>query len=216
MSIEWAQTLLQNIAHIEPWRVSALFALFGFGQIIVPPFPGDILLFFGGGLWPGGFFAQFLTILLPYWLGTTVTSLGAYELGARLGTRIFGWRWVRRFFPDHAQHAVTQWLNASGAVTIFGAKFVTGMNVPMLVISGAMGYERRKCYPVIILTTVAHNCLFYGLGTLLGDNWMAVASFFGRYQAVFVLLIAALIALALFVPKMLSRLVRRAGSKEER
>lgn len=215
MSIEWAQSILQSIARIPTGQVAGLFALFGFGQILCPPFPGDILLFFGGGIWPGDFFADFTPILLSYWVGTTLGSIGAYELGLRFGTHIFSWRWVRSFFPEHAQHAVTRWLNTSGAITLFAAKFVTGMNVPMLIISGAMGYERRRCYPVIIVTTIAHNCLFYGLGTMLGNNWSQVASLFSKYQYAFALVLVVMIALVVMVPKLLAKMVQRQGGDIE-
>ena len=90
--------------------------------------------------------------------------------------RIFTWKWVRRFFPEESQHAVTQWLNSSGVITVFCAKFITGMNVPILIISGAMGLERQKSYPVISLTTAVQNTLFFTIGTALGGNWALIQS----------------------------------------
>lgn len=213
MSIEWAQNLLEGLIHIPFWQVSVLYALFGLIQIAFPPFPGDILLFFGGSIWPGDFLDDLLPVLASYWAGTTVGSLCAYELGARFGVHIFNWRWMRRLFPERAQHAVARWLNTSGAITLFGAKFITGMNVPMLILSGAMGYERRKCYPVIILTTVVHNTGFYGLGTLLGDRWSEVAEMLGRYRFGFAVAIAVVILVAIFLPRLLARVVGATGKK---
>lgn len=213
MSIEWAQSLLQELGHVPHLYLSALYALFGFGQILFPPFPGDVLLFFGGSIWPGNIVQDLLATLAAYWVGTTAGSLGAYEVGARFGTRIFSWRWMRRLFPERAQLAVARWLRSSGAVTIFGAKFITGMNVPMLVLSGAMGYERKKCYPIIVLTTVVHNVLLYSLGTLLGEKWTAVAGFLGKYQFGLAAAMAAVILLALAVPRLLARLVHACGKK---
>ena len=172
---------------------------------MIPPFPGDILLLLAGGLWPQGFAQDAWFLLLPYWVGTTLASFGAYELGARFGMRIFTWKWVRRFFPEESQHAVTQWLNSSGVITVFCAKFITGMNVPILIISGAMGLERQKSYPVISLTTAVQNTLFFTIGTALGGNWALIQSLFGRYRIVFLLAMVLLIGLmALF-----SRLVAR-------
>ena len=148
MNLEWGQGLLQNLVSAPVGQIILLFFAFGIGQIVIPPFPGDILLLLAGGLWPQGFAQDAWFLLLPYWVGTTLASFGAYELGARFGMRIFTWKWVRRFFPEESQHAVTQWLNSSGVITVFCAKFITGMNVPILIISGAMGLERQKSYQI--------------------------------------------------------------------
>ena len=96
-------------------------------------------------------------------------------------------------------------MNSSGVITVFCAKFITGMNVPILIISGAMGLERQKSYPVISLTTAVQNTLFFTIGTALGGNWALIQSLFGRYRIVFLLAMVLLIGLmALF-----SRLVAR-------
>lgn len=197
MSIDWAQSLLQQIAHISIEKVALLFALFGVGQIVIPPFPGDVILFFGGSVWPGGYWSNFLPLLVSYWVGTTIASLLMYELGAHFGCKIFSWKWVCRFFPEKTQTIVTQWLNEKGAATIFTAKFIAGLNVPMLILSGALGYERKKCYPIIILTAAVYNTLFYSLGSLLGDNWNAVADFCSRYQILLYILLGVVILLIL-------------------
>lgn len=205
MNLEWGQGLLQNLVSAPVGQIILLFFAFGIGQIVIPPFPGDILLLLAGGLWPQGFAQDAWFLLLPYWFGTTLASFGAYELGARFGMRIFTWKWVRRFFPEESQHAVTQWLNSSGVITVFCAKFITGMNVPILIISGAMGLERQKSYPVISLTTAVQNTLFFTIGTALGGNWALIQSLFSRYRIVFLLAMVLLIGLmALF-----SRLVAR-------
>lgn len=47
--MEWAQSLVAGFRQLSQGTLCALYALFGFLQILVPPFPGDILLFLGGG-----------------------------------------------------------------------------------------------------------------------------------------------------------------------
>ena len=47
--MEWAQSLVAGFRQLSQGTLCALYALFGFLQIMVPPFPGDILLFLGGG-----------------------------------------------------------------------------------------------------------------------------------------------------------------------
>ena len=118
----------------------------------------------------------------------------------------------QRLFPERAQTSVTRWLGSYGAVTIFAAKFVTGMNVPMLVLSGALGYDRRKCTFMIVLTTVVHNAIFFFLGRAAGKNLSVIAGWFGRYRLALVLAVAFLLGALLLGP----RLLRRTSREEEK
>ena len=215
MSFNWAQSLLNRIAYVPMGQVALLFMLFGALQVLVPPFPGDIILFFGGSVWPGGYASDLVPVLLPYWLGTTVMSLLMYELGAKIGVKVFQLKWVKKMFSDTTRALVTRWLDRAGAVMLFAAKFVTGMNLPMLLLSGALGYKRKLCYPVIIVTTTVHNVLMYTLGTFLGDNWSQVASLISRYQIWFAAFVAAVILLVVCFQLFVKRLARRARTDEE-
>lgn len=44
MNLEWGQGLLQNLVSAPVGQIILLFFAFGIGQIVIPPFPGDILL----------------------------------------------------------------------------------------------------------------------------------------------------------------------------
>ena len=206
MSMEWAQSLLDSIAHVSVWNAALLFMAFGAVQIIIPIFPGDILLLLGAGLWVGSAgVVQALPILLLYWLGVSCASCLAYELGRHFGVHIFRWRWVQRFLPESAQHAVTQWLSSKGTPAIFLAKFITGVNVPMLILCGAMGCPRNRAYPPILAATTVQNVLLFGIGALLGDRLSSFAAYSGKVQLAFALLIVLIIAVAVAVPRLLAR-----------
>ena len=208
--MEWAQSLTAGFHGLGQGPLCALYAAFGFLQILFPPCPGDILLFLGGSLKHAEPAQRALPMLLSYWVGTTAGSLAAYEAGRRFGPRALEAAPVRRFFSKKAREHVQRWLSAYGAVTIFAAKFVTGMNVPMLLVSGALGYERKKCAPMIVLTTAVHNAAFFFLGRLSARKLALMAGWFGRYRLA--LLLAAALLLALLVgPRLLHR--GRAGEK---
>lgn len=209
MSMEWAQSLLDSIAHIPAWHAALLFMAFGAVQIILPIFPGDILLLLGAGLWVGSTgVAQALPILLLYWLGVSVASCLAYEMGRHFGVHIFRWRWVQRFLPESAQHAVTQWLSSKGTPAIFLAKFITGVNVPMLILCGAMGCPRDRAYPPILAATTVQNVVLFGVGALLGDKLSSFAAYSGKVQLIFALMIVLIVAMAVAVPRLLARSIR--------
>ena len=210
--MEWAQSLVAGFRQLSQGTLCALYALFGFLQILVPPFPGDILLFLGGGFKQAEPVSRAVPMLASYWAGTTLGSLGAFEVGRRFGARVLRAGPVQRLFPERAQTSVTRWLGSYGAVTIFAAKFVTGMNVPMLVLSGALGYDRRKCTFMIVLTTVVHNAIFFFLGRAAGKNLSVIAGWFGRYRLALVLAVAFLLGALLLGP----RLLRRASREEEK
>ena len=209
MNMDWAQSLLDGIAHVPIWHASLLFLLFGAVQIIIPIFPGDILLLLGAGLWAGSAgIAQALPILLLYWLGITVTSLLAYELGGHFGVHIFRWRWARRMLPEDTQHTITQWLSTKGTPAIFLAKFITGMNLPMLILCGAMRCPRSRAFPPIIAAATVQNALMFGIGAVMGDRLSSFADYSGKIQLVFALMVAFIIVMAIVVPRLLARKVR--------
>lgn len=206
--MEWAQSLIAGFRQLGQAPLCALYALFGFLQILIPPFPGDILLFLGGGLKQSAPLSRAAPMLLAYWTGTTLGSLGAYALGRRFGARVLQAKLVRRFFSERAQASVTHWLGSYGAVTIFAAKFVTGMNVPMLVLSGALGYEGKRCVPMIVLTTAVHNTIFFLLGRTAGKNLSLIAGWFGRYRLALVFAVVLLLGALLLGPRLLHRTTR--------
>lgn len=206
MSMEWAQSLLESIAHVSVWNAALLFMAFGAVQIAIPIFPGDILLLLGAGLWVGSAgIVGTLPVLLLYWLGVSGASFLAYELGRRFGVHIFRWRWVQHFLPESAQHAVTQWLSSKGTPAIFLAKFVTGVNVPMLILCGAMGCPRNRAYPPILAATTVQNILLFSIGALLGDQLRSFTVYSGKVQLAFALLIVLIIAMAVAIPRILAR-----------
>lgn len=79
MNLEWGQGLLQNLVSAPVGQIILLFFAFGIGQIVIPPFPGDILLLLAGGLWPQGFaqdawFCCCLIGLEQHWPASAHTS----------------------------------------------------------------------------------------------------------------------------------------------
>ena len=210
MSMEWAQSLLDSISHVSVWNAALLFMAFGAVQIIIPVFPGDILLLLGAGLWTGSAgIVQALPLLLLYWLGVSSASCLAYELGRHFGVHIFRWRWVQRFLPESAQHAVTQWLSSKGTPAIFLAKFITGANVPMLILCGAMGCPRNRADPAFLAATTVQTVLLFGIGALLGDRIASFAAYSGEVQLALALLIVLIVAGAVALPRLLARRLQK-------
>jgi len=195
--ITWLQHFLDGINSLPVPYVSVFFALSGMLQAFIPVFPGDILLIIGAGIWMGGLMSDFLPVLFSYWTGTTVASLALTEAGRRFGAGLLSFRAVRRFFPEERQERAKEWVARRGAVTIFAAKFIFGMNLPVLLLSGILNMPRKRVYPAVIFTTVVHNGLLYTLGSVVGLNWQSVSSFLREYELIVAVVLALLLALGI-------------------
>lgn len=197
--VEWAQSMLDSINAMPLWQVALFFFVCGSLQCTIPIFPGDFVLIIGAGIWTGGFLNDFLPVLLPYWAGSTLFSLLMTEAGRRFGERLLSKRWLQRIFPEKAQKRCRSWLKKRGAIPIFAAKFIFGMNVPMLLFAGLMRLKRKSVYPAVILTTAVHNTLFYTLGSALGLNWDTVKVFVMENSAIVAIALALVIAVVFWV-----------------
>lgn len=202
--IAWLQHFLDGINSLPVWYVSAFFALSGMLQALVPVFPGDILLIIGAGVWTGGLTNDFLPVLFSYWTGTTAASLALTEIGRHFGARLLSHKALRRFFPEERQVRAAKWVARRGALTIFAAKFIFGMNLPVLLLSGILNMPRKKVYPAVLITTVVHNGLLYTLGSVVGLNWQSVNAFLREYEMIVAIVLALLLALGFYLRRRVS------------
>ena len=76
--MEWAQSLVAGFRQLSQGTLCALYALFGFLQILVPPFPGDILLFLGGGFKQAEPVSRAVPMLASYWAGIAIVCIYEY------------------------------------------------------------------------------------------------------------------------------------------
>ena len=157
--IAWAQRFLEGIHALPVWNVALFFAVCGMLQAFFPVFPGDIVLIIGAGVWTGGLANDLWPVLFSYWIGTTAASLALTEIGRSFGDYLLTRRWLRRVFPPRRQALAGSWLRRRGVLTIFAAKFIMGMNLPILMVCGILRMPRRRVYPAVILTTAIHNTL---------------------------------------------------------
>ncbi len=198
--IDWAHRMLEGIQSLPLWNIALFFSVCGMLQALIPVFPGDIVLLIGAGVWTGGLMGSgFWPVLVSYWLGTTAASLALTEVGRLFGDHLLSKPWLRRLFPAARQEQAARWLEKRGAPTIFAAKFILGMNLPILFLCGIMEMPRRKAYPAVILTTAVHNTLFYVLGSVVGLNWDSVRGFLAEYELIAALLVVLGVSLAVWV-----------------
>ena len=202
--IAWAQRFLEGIHALPVWNVALFFAVCGMLQAFFPVFPGDIVLIIGAGVWTGGLANDLWPVLFSYWIGTTAASLALTEIGRSFGDYLLTRRWLRRVFPPRRQALAGSWLRRRGVLTIFAAKFIMGMNLPILMVCGILRMPRRRVYPAVILTTAIHNTLLYSLGSAVGLNWQTVKDFLLEYELVVALALAVIIGLAVWIRSKLS------------
>lgn len=200
---EWIGGVLNALLELPPWAVAAFYLVAGFIEIIFQPWPGTTIIAFGGCITMMGFPMGWLWILGMFWLGESLGSYVVYEIGARGGERVLGWKLVRKIVTKSMVSKFHTWMEKYGVGMLGVAKFTAGVNTTAILLTGVVRMDRKRAYPGIGGFCLLHNLLFYSVGLLLGGSWEELVAFIDRYSRV--ALAIAIVAAAGYVAYRLIR-----------
>lgn len=149
---------------------------------IFPPFPGDMMMVFGGYL-VGRDGLSFAGAFASTFAGHTAGFMTLYYLGRRLGREaLLKIRWIRNTEPwiDRAEAYALRY----GAALIVLNRFLPGIRS---VISIAVGLLRMRWWTVLlsaVLSISTWNALLLYGGRALGQNWEHVARLLNQYNLI--------------------------------
>ncbi|MEX0822078.1 MAG: DedA family protein [Rhodothermales bacterium] len=190
---EVVQDVVQWIEILPPtWTYIALFVI-AYGENVVPPIPGDIVIVFGGYLAGIGELNFFIVVLLST-LGGTAGFMSMYALGYLVGDSLrdpsrFSWLSTERI--DKAE----RWLSRWGYGLVVANRFLSGLRS---VISLTVGIARTNAPLTAAYCTLSAfvwtTLIVYG-GYAVGENWQLV----GRYLRDYGRVVFAVLGLILIV-----------------
>lgn len=170
------------------WAYTAIL-LIAYGENVVPPVPGDMVVVFGGYLVGVGTLS-FVPVVALSTLGGALGFMTMYALGYRVGGAILDpdrFRWL----PKREIRTARRWLHRWGYGVVAANRFLSGARS---VISLTVGMAHMRPVPTAAFATLSAlvwTILITYLGYAVGDNWPLVQTYLERYGQVMVALLAA-------------------------
>ncbi len=188
--MEAVATFVEWLRALPPAGIYAVLFVVAWGENVVPPIPGDLVVVVAGS-----FVSLGLIGLAPTFAVATVGSIlgfmTVYAAGRRLGAAVHDparLRWI----PRGALTTVTVWLEKWGMGVVAANRFLSGGRAVIGLLAGA---SRLPAGPVALWSTVsalAWNVVLVGGGYALGTQWARLVVVLRQYgRAVTLLLLAA-------------------------
>lgn len=177
------------------WAYVTLFVI-AYGENVVPPIPGDMVVVFGGYMAGLGRLDLSVVIALST-VGGALGFMSMYAVGYRLGQAVMEpdrFRWL----PQEGFDKARRWIRRYGFGVVAANRFLSGARS---VISLTVGMAHMSAWKTTLWCTVS-AFLWTGLisyaGFAVGENWEIVAVYLRAYGRIVlgVLLFIGLIVLA--------------------
>ncbi len=181
------------LASLPPLWAYVVILVISYGENVVPPIPGDMVVVFGGYLAGVGTVNFFLVWGLST-LGGMLGFMSMYAIGYRMGEVLYDpdrFRWL----PKKRMVKVRDWVDKWGYWVVVANRFLSGARS---VISLTVGMAKKNVYQTTVLSTVSAfvwtGLIAYG-GYAVGENWQVV----GEYIRAWGILIVALMGVGLVI-----------------
>ena len=184
------------VTSLPPALVYAVVFGIAYGENVLPPIPGDLIIVIGGMV------AALGRVSLPVVVGlsTVAGTLGfltMYALGRRLGPAALDsnrFRWM----PKGALQKAHGWAERYGAGVVLLNRFLPGARSVIALTVGAAGMPAGRVALLSAISAGAWSALIAGLGYTLADNRAAIVQSLRTYGYVAgVLVVLAVVVLVL-------------------
>ncbi|MGI9174397.1 MAG: DedA family protein [Rhodothermales bacterium] len=170
------------------WAYAVIF-LIAYGENVIPPIPGDMIVVFGGYLVGIGKLS-FAVVLILSVLGGALGFMTMYAVGRRLGDAVFEEDRLR-WLPKEQIRKAQAWLGRWGYSVVAANRFLSGVRS---VIALSVGMARMPVRVAALLSTISAAlwcALIIFAGYALGENWRAIADYLARYGRIMVVVLSA-------------------------
>lgn len=176
------------------WAYLAILVI-AYGENIVPPIPGDMVVVFGGYLVGVGKL-NFAIVVLLSTIGGAIGFMTMYAIGRKIGEAVIESDRVP-WIPRKQVGSARRWLERWGYGLVAANRFLSGLRS---VISLAVGMAHTPVMPTTFFATLSAlvwtGLIAYG-GYAVGDNWASIAAFLRDYGRTVVALIGLVIVVQL-------------------
>lgn len=190
--IDLLNEIVRWMSALPPVWMYAIILGIAYGENLVPPVPGDMVVVFGGYLAGVGTLDPFVVTGLAT-VGGAAGFMSMYALGARFGHALLDphrLRWLPKGKLIQARAALAR----RGFLLVGANRFLSGLRS---VISLAVGMAHMAPGRTTFWATVSAfvwTALLTGAGYVVGDNWSVVGEYLETYGWVVGGLIAVFVA----------------------
>ena len=174
------------------WAYAVIF-LIAYGENVIPPIPGDMIVVFGGYLVGIGKL-NFAVVLLLSVAGGTLGFMTMYAIGRRLGDAVFEEDRLR-WLPKEQIRKAQAWLGRWGYGVVAANRFLSGVR-SVIALSVGMAYMPARAAALFSTISAALWCaLIVSAGYVLGENWRVVADYLARYGRILLVVLGVAAAI---------------------
>lgn len=172
---------------LSPLWVYVTILLIAYGENVLPPIPGDMVVVFGGYL-AGRGQVDIVVVVLLSTVGGALGFMTMYALGRRLGYALLRsrrWRWL----PQDQIAKAQRWLRQWGYGIVAANRFLSGARS---VIALSVGMAHMRAWPTLAYATLSAliwTALICLAGYKVGENWERISIYLRNYgQGVLIVL----------------------------
>jgi len=163
------------------WAYVAILAI-AYGENVVPPVPGDLVVVFGGYLAGTGKLDFGIVVLLSV-VGGTAGFMTMYAIGYRIGDAVMDPNRLRWLPKDQIAKA-SSWLDRWGYWVVALNRFLSGARSVISLTVGMAHTDSIKTAACAALSAFVWTLLITYAGYALGENWREIAVWLAVYGRV--------------------------------
>lgn len=185
---EWMRLLSPAAAYV-------LIALIAYGENLLPPVPGDLVIVFGGYL-AGAGELSYVAVVVVSTVSGALGFMTMFWLGHRFGDAALDpdrLKWL----PKQRIYTARKWLLKWGYLIVALNRFLSGLrSVIALTVGAAQMHAGRAAFFATVSALIWASLIAYA-GVLVGENWTLVAEYLRRYGKFVAVLLAILVVVQL-------------------
>ncbi len=167
-----------------------------YGENVVPPIPGDMVVVFGGYLVGMGQLDFWLVVLLST-LGGAAGFMTMYAIGYRIGNAVFDPSRLQ-WLPKQQIGRAEKWLRKWGYGVVLANRFLSGLRSVISLTVGIAHMHPLRTTLFATVSALAWTCVIAYAGYAVGDNWPLISFYLKQYgQAITGAILLGLVAYAL-------------------
>ncbi len=200
--------LIEWMAGVPPLWAYLMILVIAYGENVLPPIPGDLVVVFGGYLVGLGKL-NFVVVVVLATLGGAVGFMTMYAVGARLGKAVLSsnrYRWLPKPYIFKAQ----AWMKRWGYGVVAANRFLSGARSVISLTVGMAHMHAGRTAAFATLSAAVWTVLITFAGYIVGENWEEVSVYLRRYGQI----VLAVIVLIILIQIIRSYRVRKRPGEE--
>lgn len=193
------EEFIQSLSELDPLWVYIVIFCVAYIENILPPFPSDLVVVFGGSLVAIGK-GSFLLALAAATGGSTFGFLSMFYIGRWFGRAIVE-QGRMPFISVEAFRKAELWFSRYGYRLVIANRFLAGTRAVVSFFAGVSKLHIGKTVVLSFLSALVWNSILVYAGAALGRNWEVIGLYLSTYSQIVtatVILIALVFILRYF------------------